>query len=363
MISTLIVDDEKLVRKGLISTMPWEKFHIQIVGEANNGQAALDYMHKSKVDLLFADLTMPVMSGFELIEAVRADFPETLIVVLTCHQDFDYIQKAMRLGAIDYIVKTQLEQESMDEVLSRIALRVSYEQSLRISSAAASGSLSATTGKGGEESRKEKEWPALKEQWLSLQWIHNDALFDKLCNYAFHSKEDPISQGIIASLEHCPVVFNDEELRCDLERLFALQSWPAVVRLLSKIRTNLRNNIERLPYFRDIVINVVHVLRYIHQTEDFMMNRDDLAARFGMSRGYFSQCFKNIVGKSYGEYLKELQIRKAKTLIRQTDFPIYWIAEKSGYKDEKYFSKLFRSRVGMNPMEYRKLCKGSESEL
>ncbi|WP_308634860.1 response regulator [Paenibacillus silvisoli] len=120
MIRVLIVDDDKLVRKGLASAMPWQAFGMEVVGEANNGMNALKFMEESKVDLLITDLSMPVMSGIELMRVVRQQYPQVQIVVLTLHQDFEYVQEALRLGAIDYIAKVQLEKEQFEDVLGRI---------------------------------------------------------------------------------------------------------------------------------------------------------------------------------------------------------------------------------------------------
>lgn len=68
MIHVLIVDDDKLVRKGLMSFLPWESFGMRVVGEAANGEKALDFLKANRVDLLMTDLAMPVMSGIELIK-------------------------------------------------------------------------------------------------------------------------------------------------------------------------------------------------------------------------------------------------------------------------------------------------------
>jgi two-component system response regulator YesN len=127
MLKVLIAEDDKLVRKGLIALMPWEQFGLQIAGEAVNGEAALQFLENHEVDLLITDLAMPVMSGIELMRAVRMRWPHIWLVVLTFHQDFEYVQEALRLGAIDYIVKTQLDKESMEDVLSRIVGRIREE--------------------------------------------------------------------------------------------------------------------------------------------------------------------------------------------------------------------------------------------
>jgi two-component system response regulator YesN len=123
-IKVLIVDDDKLVRKGLTSTMPWQEYNMKVVGEAKNGEKALEFMESNEVDLLFTDLAMPVMSGIELMRSVREHYPGVSIVVLTMHQDFEYIQDALRLGAIDYIAKVQMEVESFEEVLARVQKRM-----------------------------------------------------------------------------------------------------------------------------------------------------------------------------------------------------------------------------------------------
>lgn len=124
MIKVLIVDDDKLVRKGISSAMPWNEFNMEVVGEASNGAKALDFLKTQPVDLMLTDLAMPVMSGIELMRAARQLYPELHIVVLTLHQDFDYIQEALRLGAIDYIAKVQLEKEQFEHVLQRIHTRI-----------------------------------------------------------------------------------------------------------------------------------------------------------------------------------------------------------------------------------------------
>lgn len=96
MIKAVVVDDERLVRKGFISLIDWSSFGVVIVGEAGDGNAALALLREQETDLLFVDLTMPGMSGFDLIRQVRQRFPAIRCVVLTCHHEFDYVQEALR---------------------------------------------------------------------------------------------------------------------------------------------------------------------------------------------------------------------------------------------------------------------------
>ncbi|MBJ9992635.1 response regulator, partial [Paenibacillus sp. S28] len=152
MIKVLVVDDDKLVRKGLISVMPWQDFEMEVIGEANNGAKGLEFLDNHEVDLLLTDLEMPVMSGMELMRLVRERHPEVYIAVLTLHQDFEYIQEAIRLGAIDYIAKVQLEKERFEEVLGRIHRRITEQEGrlrkLRILPGASSPDESFVTDRG-----------------------------------------------------------------------------------------------------------------------------------------------------------------------------------------------------------------------
>jgi two-component system response regulator YesN len=128
MIKVLVVEDDKLARKGLIHAMPWEDFGMSVVGEAGTGQAALDILASREVDLMLTDFAMPGMSGGELMRIARRRFPRLLCAVLTFHQELEYAQEAIRLGAIDYIAKVQLEKEGFDEVLGRIRDRFVQER-------------------------------------------------------------------------------------------------------------------------------------------------------------------------------------------------------------------------------------------
>ena len=126
MIRVFVVDDERLVRRGIISTIDWERYDMSVIGEADNGENALAFLEAQTVDLLFTDLTMPGLSGFDFLETVRIKYPNLPIVVLTMHQDFEFCQMAFRLGVLDYITKAQLEADNLDAVMRNISLK--YEK-------------------------------------------------------------------------------------------------------------------------------------------------------------------------------------------------------------------------------------------
>ncbi|HZG86880.1 response regulator [Paenibacillus sp.] len=105
MLRLLIVEDEQLTREGLADLIDWASIGIRIDGLAANGLEAVQLLAAQPADLLLTDIRMPVMDGLQLIEEVRRrDWPTTCIL-LSGYGDFEYAQKAMRLGVTDYLVK------------------------------------------------------------------------------------------------------------------------------------------------------------------------------------------------------------------------------------------------------------------
>ncbi|MFD1905773.1 helix-turn-helix transcriptional regulator [Paenibacillus rhizoplanae] len=83
------------------------------------------------------------------------------------------------------------------------------------------------------------------------------------------------------------------------------------------------------------------------------INQGDVAAAIHMSRGYFSRCFARFAGETFGECLRGMRLELAKSLLLDTPVPVCEIACRSGFGDDRYFSKLFREHVGKLPSEYR----------
>ena len=108
------------------------------------------------------------------------------------------------------------------------------------------------------------------------------------------------------------------------------------------------------PSFSQEVIECVIKAAYIANEEmKEQITAASIAKRVNMSRSYFSQCFKEIIGINFSEHLRQIRIDKAKEYLLYTNKTILWIAEHVGYMDEKYFSRTFREQTGMLPSEYR----------
>lgn len=128
MYKVLIVDDELLVRIGLKTTIDWEAIGFTVVAEASNGELGLEQFHKYTPDVVFTDIRMPKKDGLWLIEEVRKVNPEVEILVLTCLDEFSYARKALKIGANDYILKSEVEDEELITVMAAVKAKLDARQ-------------------------------------------------------------------------------------------------------------------------------------------------------------------------------------------------------------------------------------------
>lgn len=114
MYKLLVVDDEFASRNTLCSCFPWNQVGFEIAAQVDNGKSAFEYVLKEEIDVVLCDIKMPVMSGIEFAEELRARNYKTVIVFLSGYRDFEYAQKALSLGVRYYIIKPARYEELMD---------------------------------------------------------------------------------------------------------------------------------------------------------------------------------------------------------------------------------------------------------
>lgn len=128
MFKILVVDDESLVRKGIVMETDWASLDCMVVAEAANGEEGLDAIHKYRPDLVICDIRMPKMDGIEMVTELRNEGNETYVIFLTAYDDFAYAQNAVKLGASDYLLKP-FEDGELEEAVLRIKRKVEERQS------------------------------------------------------------------------------------------------------------------------------------------------------------------------------------------------------------------------------------------
>ena len=112
MYKVMIIDDEPMIVEGLSRSMPWEKWNCQVVATANDGLEGKELIEKYRPHIIFLDICMPEMTGLQLIAALKSEFSDLEITILTGFRDFDYAQQAIRLGVTRFLLKPS----NMDEL-------------------------------------------------------------------------------------------------------------------------------------------------------------------------------------------------------------------------------------------------------
>ncbi len=118
MLKVVVIEDEKLVRKGLILTTPWDKLGCEVVGEALNGIAGLRLVKQCQPDIVLTDIRMPGLNGLKMIgrlrQSCRAEF-----IIISGYSEFEYAQQAVSLGVKEYLLKP-VRPKKLHQVIQRV---------------------------------------------------------------------------------------------------------------------------------------------------------------------------------------------------------------------------------------------------
>jgi DNA-binding NarL/FixJ family response regulator len=141
-IRVLAVDDHPLLREGIAALISTEE-DMELIGEASNGREALDLFRKCHPDVTLMDLQMPEMNGIDAIGAIRSEFPDARIIVLTTQPGDVQVFRALKAGARAYLSKVMLRKELLDTIRAVHAgqKRLSGEAAAEIAEHAADDAL------------------------------------------------------------------------------------------------------------------------------------------------------------------------------------------------------------------------------
>ncbi len=120
MLKILIVDDETPIREWIAFCVRKSSKKYEISGLASNGEEALELFKIQMPDIVFTDIKMPIMDGLELMKQIKLLKPSTDIIVLTCYSDFEYARQAVKYGATEYILKTEIQNVDIIKALEKI---------------------------------------------------------------------------------------------------------------------------------------------------------------------------------------------------------------------------------------------------
>lgn len=331
MIRVMIVDDDKLARKGLLTMLPWADYGMEVVGEAANGAKALDFLQHHEVDLCFVDLMMPVMTGLEFIKAAKERYESMQFVVLSFHEDFSFVQKALRMGVIDYISKLELEHANITQIMSRLT------EKLRIGSTPR------------EESMGPPSW---EEDLLNRHWLYDEGALDQLT--AGISRE-AVPAPYMERLLHRVVLQVESDTGISGILVPRISRSAQAGEFLSRYRRDLLRRADQSSDTGRLAICLMKAAVLVDKDPAADLHTETVAGSLGISRSYFSSSFSKEAGIPFNAFVRRSRIRKAQRLLEEGGCSVARAAELVGYDDTGYFGNLFQDLVGMSPSKYKKL--------
>ncbi|MBS5934000.1 MAG: response regulator [Clostridiales bacterium] len=357
----VIIDDETWTRTVIKSLGEWEKYGIKIVGEASDGDYGLELIRQMSPDIILTDVCMPHLNGLELIERLRNENNGAQVIFISGYDDYSYIRSALKLDAIDYLLKPVKGDELNNQL--EMCIKVLNQR---------------------EDSKKEHDLAEgfLKVSWASQYYVLRDALFDslnsdnlKVIEQKFEAIQNLIEKKegekpekgsmicvyytLMNSLQRfiyskgysLSDIFNEEETTFVFSRESTCTEMLAFVKRLYclaslKIQDFIKNR-NRL--------DLDQIKKYIdeHYTEGITL--EETANAFYVSKEYLSKTFKGTVGKGFSEYVTALRMEKAKLLILEYGIPIKEVGAMVGYLDQAHFYKTFKKFYGKTPGEMREV--------
>lgn len=133
MIRMILADDEPVITRGIRKLIDWESLGIEIIGEYEDGRRALEAIVREKPDIALLDISMPGLSGVEILKECRAMGNDVAVTFISGFQDFEYAKVALRYGAVEYLLKPVIREELLKAIEKSISAMGGEESAGRIS--------------------------------------------------------------------------------------------------------------------------------------------------------------------------------------------------------------------------------------
>lgn len=375
MMKVMLVDDEPFIMQGLEVLIDWNALGYEIVKMASNGGEAYEYLKSEQVDMVISDISMPVMTGLDLLKRIREEgLSDAYFVILSGYNDFKYAQQAIRYASMDYLLKP-IDREELTDILKRAARMRESEHDETGMTAVLRALRTFRSDQdiktyGDEINVPQGRIMLLKEQLDSLiaaveqndiTEINRsvDVLYDetrdrgmstdvfdlnlnyllfRLIHLAIEQDESVDQEEVLSYISDN--VYESGEIRGSRTHLkrFAISYAEYLVQLRKNVSRGILQEIER-----EIRANFADNLTL-----------KDLSRKYYVNSSYLGQLFRKKYDQSFKDYLCSVRINEAASMLLKTDEKIPVIAEKVGYKDTDYFIQKFIELRGCTPAKYRR---------
>lgn len=358
MYRVIIADDEPLIRAGLYYRNDWEQMGFEVAAMLEDGSDVLKFLEGERVDVLLTDICMYQVSGLEAAALIREKYPWMKIILLSGYREFEYAREAIRCQVYEYLlkpidygklkevfanIKKELDEAYREEILLRSFGEGEYDQVLALIKSIAGSVL----GEG------EEAWLAysrLKPMMLNAPPEIREVLVKRLLEQ-LRSKlvlKDPKLEEVFARRMKELQPADTEDFHKQLLGLFSRLNDELVSGSLVTARK---------PAVDDCITKACSYISN-HLGEDFTYR--DVAEFVHLSPRHFIRRFRSEMNETFTDYLVRVRIEGAIRLMDEGQTDAADVSAEVGYRDDKYFQRLFKKRTGCTPREYQRGKQGGQ---
>jgi len=346
----LIVDDEMWSRKLVRNLLPWNDYGIDEIYEAEGGDEAYDLISNHQIDLMITDMRMPGSDGAALLQLLYNNNIDIEVIVMSGYEDYKYLHSALKVKAIDYLIKPIVKEELHSAVMTgidRLLKRDSYNHIEEILLR--------------DDLRSElNRYYEIKNSLLKSisKSLNNDilTLIDEMYREYFTHKSNPNFINFI--------MMDLKRSIYDLEKENGTTMVVETVTTLDKLK-------DRMLHLSSVIqknknkgkVSILDVQKYISKHLEEALSLSDLAQHYFISKEHLSRQFKKEVGISVQNYINDKKMEYAKNLLRNHSMiSISNIPSMCGYSDLHYFYRIFKKITGITPVQYREEYQNSPKD-
>lgn len=296
----LIVDDGHYVVEYIKHLLDWSKFGVGQVETLTNSIEAKRRLDGDRVDILITDIRMPEVSGLDLLQHIQERKLGTKVVFLSGYSQFEYAQMAVRLGALDYLLKP-VDKEDMEKAMSKVVRLVGEREP----------GVAASAERIGEEDRSRTA-----------------------------AAGDATGVGGIGAARVGETV--------------------GVAGAAGAVGTAGTTGVTGTSGAGGANSSIVETVQaYVADHLDGCLSLEDLGRIVHLHPVYLSKLYKQETGENLSNFIFSKRLEKAARLLKDSELHVVDISRMVGYKKTQYFIKVFKEQYGLTPYQYRRNQRGT----